>query len=88
MVTTWPAATSFFTVSGDAATKIFFSGTSAGYSTNPFITATGAAGVSGATLYTAITTGTTMKVFAKGAAKKYLEKIQVGPEGWIEFWKA
>jgi hypothetical protein len=56
------------TVSGDAAAKIFFSGTSAGYSTNPFITATGAAGVSGSTLYTAITTGTTMKVFAKGAA--------------------
>lgn len=56
------------TVSGDASAKIFFSGTSAGYSTNPFITATGAAGVSGSTLYTAITTGTTMKVFAKGAA--------------------
>jgi hypothetical protein len=29
-----------------------------------------------------------VELFAKGAAKKYLEKIQAGPEGWIEFWKA
>jgi hypothetical protein len=56
------------TVSGDAATKIYFAGGSAAYGTNPFLTATGAAGVSGGTLNYAATTGTTLKVFAKGAA--------------------
>jgi hypothetical protein len=56
------------TVSGDAATKIYFAGGSQAFGTNPFITATGAAGVSGGVLYYAATTGTTMKVFAKGAA--------------------
>jgi hypothetical protein len=56
------------TISGDAAAKIFFSGTAAAYGTNPFITATGAAGVSGGTLYYSSTTGVTLKVFAKGAA--------------------
>jgi hypothetical protein len=55
-------------VSGDAATKIFFAGGTAGYGTNPFITATGAAGVSGGTLYYSSTTGVNLKVFAKGAA--------------------
>ena len=56
------------TVSGDAATKIYFAGGTQAFGTNPFITATGAAGVSGGVLYYAATTGTTMKVFAKGAA--------------------
>ncbi len=56
------------TVSGDAATKIYFAGGSQAFGTNPFITATGAAGVSGGVLYYAATTGTTMRVFAKGAA--------------------
>jgi hypothetical protein len=56
------------TVSGDAATKIYFSGGTQAFGTNPFITATGAAGVSGGVLYYAATTGTTLKVFAKGAA--------------------
>ena len=56
------------TVSGDAATKIYFSGGAQAFGTNPFITATGAAGVSGGVLYYAATTGTTLKVFAKGAA--------------------
>jgi hypothetical protein len=55
-------------VSGDAATKIFFAGGSDAYGTNPFITATGAAGVSGGTLYFSSTTGVNLKVFAKGAA--------------------
>lgn len=56
------------TVSGDAATKIYFAGGTQAFGTNPFITATGAAGVSGGVLYYAATTGTTLKVFAKGAA--------------------
>lgn len=56
------------TVSGDAATKIYFAGGSQAFGTNPFITATGAAGVSGAICYYAATTGTTFSVFAKGAA--------------------
>jgi len=56
------------TVSGDAATKIYFAGGSQAFGTNPFITATGAAGVSGGVLYYAASAGTTLKVFAKGAA--------------------
>jgi len=54
--------------SGDAATKIFFAGGTAAYGSNPFITATGAAGVSGGVLYFAATTGIPLKVYAKGAA--------------------
>jgi hypothetical protein len=56
------------TTSGDAANKIYFAGGSQAFGTNPFITATGAAGVSGGTLYYTSTGGTTLKVFAKGAA--------------------
>tara|TARA_E500000318_G_scaffold99127_1_gene100979 strand:- start:566 stop:1363 length:798 start_codon:yes stop_codon:yes gene_type:complete len=56
------------TVSGDAATKIFFSGTSQAFGENPFITATGAAGVSGGIVYYEATAATTMAVFAKGSA--------------------
>ncbi len=56
------------TTSGDAATKIYFAGGTQGFGTNPFITATGAAGVSGSVVYYSATTGTTFKVFAKGAA--------------------
>ena len=56
------------TVSGDASTKIFFSGASQAFGTNPFITATGAAGVSGGVLYYTSTGAVTLKVFAKGAA--------------------
>jgi hypothetical protein len=56
------------TTSGDAATKIFFAAGTQGFGSNPFITATGAAGVSGGTLYYQATGATTMKVFAKGAA--------------------
>jgi hypothetical protein len=49
------------------AAGIFFSGTVQAFGANPFITATGAAGVSGAICYYAATTGTTFGVFAKGA---------------------
>jgi hypothetical protein len=56
------------TTSGDAAAKIFFAAGTQGFGSNPFITATGAAGVSGGTLYYQATGATTMKVFAKGAA--------------------
>jgi hypothetical protein len=56
------------TVSGDAATKIYFAGGSQAFGTNPILTATGAAGVSGGVLYYTNTGAVTMKVFAKGAA--------------------
>ena len=56
------------TVSGDAATKIYFAGGSQAFGENPFITATGAAGVSGGIVYYEATAATTMKVFAKGSA--------------------
>lgn len=56
------------TVSGDAATKIYFAGGTQGFGENPFITATGAAGVSGGIVYYEATSATTMKVFAKGTA--------------------
>ena len=56
------------TVSGDAATKIYFAGGTQGFGENPFITATGAAGVSGGIVYYEATAATTMKVFAKGTA--------------------
>ena len=56
------------TTSGDASAKIYFSGSTQAFGTNPFITATGAAGVSGGVLYYTATGATTMKVFAKGAA--------------------
>lgn len=58
------------TTSGDAAGKIFFAGGTQGFGTNPFITATGAAGVSGGTLYYTNTGAVTMKVFAKGGANE------------------
>lgn len=56
------------TVSGDAATKIYFAGGTQAFGENPFITATGAAGVSGGIVYYEATAATTMKVFAKGSA--------------------
>lgn len=56
------------TVSGDAATKIYFAGGTQAFGTNPILTATGAAGVSGGVLYYTNTGAVTMKVFAKGAA--------------------
>ena len=55
-------------VSGDASTKIYFSGTSQAFGTDPFLTATGAAGVTNTNVYYKATAATTFSVFAKGAA--------------------
>ena len=58
------------TVSGTQAGEIYFAGGTAAYSTNPFITATGAAGtVPGpGTAYYAVTASTTVQVFSKASA--------------------
>jgi hypothetical protein len=56
------------TVSGDAATKIYFSGGSQGFGTDPFITVTGATGVTNTNVYYKATASTLLGVFAKGAA--------------------
>jgi hypothetical protein len=56
------------TVSGTQAGEIYFAGGVAGYGAAPFITATGAAGVSGAICYYPATSSTTLKVFAKETA--------------------
>ena len=58
------------TVSGEQAGEILFAGGTAAYCTNPFITATGAAGtVPGpSTAYYAATASTTLKVYAKETA--------------------
>jgi hypothetical protein len=54
------------TTSGSQPAEIFFAGGSAAYSTNPFLTATGAAGVSGSVVNYQVTAATTFKVFARG----------------------
>jgi hypothetical protein len=56
------------TVSGDAATKIYFSGGSQGFGTDPFITATGATGVTNTNVYYKATASTLLGVFAKETA--------------------
>jgi hypothetical protein len=56
------------TVSGSQAGEVFFAGGTAAYSTNPFLTATGAAGVSGSVVNYPVTASTTFKVFARNAA--------------------
>lgn len=56
------------TTSGTQAGEIFFAGGSAAYGTNPFLTATGAAGVTNTNVYYSATAATTLRVFAKGAA--------------------
>jgi hypothetical protein len=53
------------TTSGDAAGKIFFSGGSQAFGSFPFLTATGAAGVSGGVVNYEVTDATTFKVFTK-----------------------
>lgn len=53
------------TVSGSQAGEIFFAGGSAAYSTNAFITATGAAGVTVSNVYKEITGAATYKVLAR-----------------------
>jgi hypothetical protein len=56
------------TVSGDAATKIFFAAGRQALSTTPFLTATGATGVGASGVYKELTAATTFKVFARGLA--------------------
>lgn len=53
------------TVSGDAAGKIFFAGGSQAFGTDPFITVTGATGVTNTNVYYKATGATTFSVFAK-----------------------
>ena len=53
------------TVSGSQVGEIFFAGGSAGYSSQPFLTATGAAGVAVNNVYKQITTAATYKVLAR-----------------------
>jgi hypothetical protein len=54
------------TVSGSQAGEIFFAGGVAAYGTNPFLTATGAAGVTASGVNLQVTGATTFKVFARG----------------------
>jgi hypothetical protein len=56
------------TVSGGQPNEIFFAGGTEGYGTEPFLTATGAAGVSADKVYLELTDATTFKVFAKESA--------------------
>jgi hypothetical protein len=56
------------TVSGGQEGEIFFAGGSAAFSTNPFLTATGAAGVTATNVYKELTSAATYKVFSRTAA--------------------
>ena len=56
------------TVSGDAATKIYFAGGTQGFGTDPFITVTGATGVTNTNVYYKAVASTTLSVFAKETA--------------------
>ena len=56
------------TVSGTQVGEIFFAGGTAGYGTNPFLIASGAAGVTAGNVNYAATASTTLKVFAKETA--------------------
>ncbi|NBX50259.1 hypothetical protein EBT25_10030, partial [bacterium] len=56
------------TTSGSQAGEIFFAAGSAAYSANPFLIASGAAGVTAGNVYYAATASTTLKVFAKETA--------------------
>jgi hypothetical protein len=56
------------TVSGSQAGEIFFAAGSAAYSANPFLIASGAAGVTAGNVYYSATGSTTLKVFAKETA--------------------
>jgi hypothetical protein len=56
------------TVSGSQAGEIYFAGGSAAYSANPFLIASGAAGVTAGNVYYSATASTTLKVFAKETA--------------------
>jgi hypothetical protein len=56
------------TVSGSQVNEIYFAGGSAAYSTVPFLTATGAPGVTPGKVYKELTAATTFKVFTKSSA--------------------
>lgn len=56
------------TVSGSQAGEIFFTAGSQAFGTNPFLIASGAAGVTGSNINYAATAATTLKVFAKQTA--------------------
>jgi hypothetical protein len=56
------------TTSGSQPGEVFFAGGSAAYSTLPFLTATGAAGVTVSGVYRETTSAETFKVFARGTA--------------------
>jgi hypothetical protein len=56
------------TTSGSQVGEIFFAAGSAGYSANPFLIASGAAGVTAGNVYYSATAATTLKVFAKETA--------------------
>jgi hypothetical protein len=56
------------TVSGSQVGEIFFAAGSAAYSANPFLIASGAAGVTAGNVYYEATASTTLKVFAKETA--------------------
>jgi hypothetical protein len=56
------------TTSGSQVGEIFFAGGSAGYSANPFLIASGAAGVTAGNVYYSATASTILKVFAKETA--------------------
>jgi hypothetical protein len=56
------------TVSGSQVGEIFFAAGSAAYSANPFLIASGAAGVTAGNVYYSATASTTLKVFAKETA--------------------
>jgi len=56
------------TTSGTQAGEIFFAAGAAAYSSNPFLTASGAAGVTAGNVNYAATAATTLKVFAKETA--------------------
>lgn len=56
------------TVSGTQPGEIFFAAGSAAYSTNPFVVATGAPGVTPGAVYKTLTTGATFSVFSRTSA--------------------
>ena len=56
------------TTSGSQAGEIFFAGGASAYGTNPFVIASGAAGVTAGNVYYSATAATTLKVFAKQTA--------------------
>jgi hypothetical protein len=60
------------TTSGSQPGEVFFTAGSAGYSTQPFLTATGAAGVTVNNVYKQVTSASTYTVQARESANRYL----------------